>query len=329
MPRSVPESRPAFDLVEGFTVGSILAGLEMAGFLPALEADGISDATIGELDPEPAALLTASLRYLEQRGVVAQRSGVFTLTDDGRAVCHDKGYLVWLVGGYGEPLRRLDQFLAHGKRYGDDYPRDGRWVANGTALLGRVDVVPQALELLGRISFDRVLDLGCGNARFLLKVCERFGAHGVGIDVSPEACAAAEEAVRAAGMGDRVDVVIGDAGDLATIPSLDSTDLVVTFFLLHEILASGRDRLVRYLDDLSSRLPAGAHLVIAEIEPPAAGGGPEVFTPEFTYVHALMRQRLLPADEWTAVLTEGGFKVREVVPSGIPGGILLLCQTPG
>jgi SAM-dependent methyltransferase len=199
-------------------------------------------------------------------------------------------------------------------------------VANGAALLGGKDVVPAALDLLTGATFARVLDLGCGNARLLLTVCKRFGAAGVGVDVSPAACAEAEREVTAAGLAGQVRIACADVADLDAVPLLGETQLVISFFLLHEILARGRDVLVRYLAGLFDRLPPGAQLLIAEVAPPGTARG-ELFTPEFTFVHRLMRQHLIAEPQWREVLAVGGFRVRESVPVGLPGGILLLAES--
>lgn len=333
-PSSTPpaDGRPAFDLFEGYALSSVLAGLEMGGLLAPLEDGGLPHTTVLER-PRPAAeLLSASLAYLADRGVVEKGSDSWRLTDFGRAVCPDKGYLVWLVGGYGGPLRHLGAMMKGTAGYGIDYTRDGEWVAGGAALLGRADVVPHALDLLSGISFRHMLDIGCGNGRFLLLACERFGATGVGVDLSPEACQLADAAVDAAGMRGQVQIALGDAADLGKIPQLETTDLVVTFFLLHEILASGRDTLVAYLADLCGRLPAGARLLVAEVEPPQRAeprrAPAQRFTPEFTYVHALMSQTLYPAEQWERALTDGGFRMVATRRSGIPGGLVLLAETP-
>lgn len=320
--------RPAFALFEGYAVSSIIASFEMAGLLPALETAGLDEQAITDRDPDAAALLRASLRFLEQRAVVLLDDGVYRLSSYGQEVCRDKGYLVWLVGGYGESLRRVETFLGGGKRYGEEYVRDGKWVAGGAAMLGGKDVVPQAKELLRQIDFDQVVDLGCGNARLLISICQENGARGVGVDISPEACADAKAAVIAAGLTGEVVITEADAGEIKEIDALSSANLVVTFFLLHEILAQGRDVLAGYLTDLANILPRGASLLIAEVEP-ATGkrDAHEWFTPEFTYVHALMRQILLPAEEWVAVLEQSGFVVRSVQRNDMPGGILLLAQT--
>lgn len=316
--------RPAFAIFEGYAVSSIVASLQMSGLLPLLESDGLDQRTIDARSDDEAALLRASLRYLAARSVVEATADGYALTPYGQQICQDKGYLVWLVGGYGEPLRRMEAFLGDGKRYGVDYVRDGKWVAGGAAMLGGKDVVPTAMGLLDQIRFTQVLDLGCGNARLLAAICRKFDTAGVGVDISPEACADANELVAEQGLADRITIVQADADTLAGVRELGSTDLVVTFFLLHEILAKGKDRLVTYLTELAQALPAGAHLLIAEVEPAVDG---QRFTPEFTFVHALMRQVLLPADDWVDVLESSGFAVESVLRNDMPGGILLLART--
>lgn len=318
--------RPAFDYLAGFTACSLFAALDMAGLLPSLAADGVSGERFDELERDEAQLLRAALDYLRQRGLVIEEGGAYRLSEHGRAVGEDIGYLTWLVGGYGEPLNRVAEFVAEGKRYGVDCVRNVHWLANGTAKLAGKDVVPHVLELLEQVEFGSVLDIGCGNGRFLLRVCEQFGVRGVGLDISPDAVAEARKVAATAAAGDRVEFTLGRAEALEEITVLGETDLVVTFFLLHEILASGRDVLVEWFGDLSARLPAHAHLLAGEVQPPVADGSQQPFTPEFTFVHALMRQRLFSAEEWRSALEDGGFTVRKILPSGQPGGILLLAQ---
>ncbi|WP_028928047.1 SAM-dependent methyltransferase [Pseudonocardia acaciae] len=327
-PTTTSTTRPAFGLVEGFAIGSVIAGLEMAGQLSALEAEGLDAASLASGDPKSTpAMLLGSLRYLRDRGLAEQHAERFVLTERGREICRDKGYLVWLVGGYGVPLCHVADFVGAGRPYGQDYIRDGKWVANGAAMLGRTDVVPAVMELIQGVGASHVLDLGCGNARFLTRLCERLGCTGLGVDISPAACAEAEKLVAEADLADRVRVVVGDAGDLGAVEGIGTVDLVVTMFLLHEILAEGRDVLGRYLRNMAHQLGAGAHLLIAEVEPPArTGDGHELFTPEFSYVHAMMGQYLIPASEWTTILEANHFAVRKVDRSPMPGCVLVLAQ---
>ena len=315
------EQRPGFELFEGFALASVLASLDESGLLAALEQGPVSAAPEGVEDPDR--LMPAALRYLAQRELVEERDGAFALTEHGRAVVRDKGYLVWLQGGYGHVLAGLGDFITGARRYGSDVERAGRWVAEGSALIGRDDVAPYAVEVLSGIGFKHVVDLGCGNARFLIGAAQRFGVTGVGVDLSPEACEDAAAMIADADLTEKVVVRCGDAGDLDAIPELADADLAVAHFLLHEIFEHGREALVGYLTKLGGIMPAGAHMLVAEVQP-ASGAPDERWRPEFTLLHAIMRQELLDADGWHEAFTAAGWSRHEVRELGLPGAILLL-----
>lgn len=312
--------RPVFELFEGFALASVLASLDEAGLLAELEAGPTS----GERPEDADRLLPATLRYLAQRELAEQRDdGTFALTERGRAIVKDKGYLVWLQGGYGHVLASLGDLITGARRYGADVERAGRWVAEGSALIGRDDVAPYAVEILKTIDFTRVVDLGCGNARFLIGAARELGVSGVGVDLSPEACDDAARMIEAAGLSDRVVVRCGDAGDLDAIPELADADLAVAHFLLHEIFEHGREALVAYLTKLGAIMPRGAHMLVAEVQP-ASGAPDERWRPEFTLLHAIMRQQLLDADGWHDAFTASGWSRHEVRDLGLPGAVMLL-----
>ncbi len=310
-----------FELFEGFALASVLASLDEAGLLARLEEGPVASDAADAADVD--GLLPATLRYLAQRELAEERDGAFALTERGRAIVKDKGYLVWLQGGYGHVLAGLGDFVTGRRRYGTDVERAGRWVAEGSALIGRDDVAPYAAEVLGGIDFSRVVDLGCGNARFLIGAAQRFGVSGVGVDLSPEACEDAAEMIADADLTGTVVVRCGDAGDLDAIPELAQADLAVAHFLLHEIFEHGREALVGYLTKLGAIMPAGAHMLVAEVQP-ASGAPDERWRPEFTLLHAIMRQELLDADGWHEAFTAAGWSRHEVRELGLPGAILLL-----
>ncbi len=320
-------NRPAFDLISSFVATHVIAALEMDGLLTILEEGGLVVDTAASATGVDAALLAASLRYLVTQGLVRVEDERFVLTEEGRAVCRDKGYLVWLCGGYGHVLQQAPAFLTGVAQYGVEVERNGRWVANGSALVGRNDVIPSALRLLQGLSFSHALDLGCGSARLLTLLCSTFGCGGVGVDLSSEACDEARQTVTAAGLADRVQIVEADAADLAAIPHLEKTDLVVAMFLLHEFLSTERTEVVRHMRNFASRLAPGAYFLVAEV-PPATSEVPkhEIFTPEFGFIHAVMHQSLLSSDQWQSIFAEAGIVPLQVEPLGLPGGVLLLAQ---
>ena len=318
--------RPVFELFEGFALASVLASLEQSGLLERLEAGPVSVAADDADNVD--GLLLATLRYLTQRELTTESGGSFALTPRGQAICKDKGYLVWLQGGYGHVLASLGAFATGALTYGRDVTREGRWVADGSALIGRDDVAPHATEVLSGIDFHHVVDLGCGNARFLIGAAGRFGVTGVGVDLSPEACEDAATMIEQAGLTGKVVVRCGDAGDLDAIPELAQADLAVAHFLLHEIFEHGREALVGYLTKLGTLMPKGAHMLVAEVQP-ASGAHDERWRPEFTLLHAVMRQELLDADGWHEAFTAAGWSRHEVRELGLPGAILLLYRNDG
>lgn len=76
------------------------------------------------------------------------------------------------------------------------------------------ETIAELTALIGRHGIDassRVLDLGCGPAELLRRICESTGASGMGIDASPFALTEAERRLAASPARDRVELLAGDA----------------------------------------------------------------------------------------------------------------------
>ncbi len=315
----------AFEYMRGHVLCAVLAALGQIGVLDLLATRGLRPADLGAND----FLATATLRYLAERGVVRVDGEVHRLTPAGRALYDDRGYLIWLSGGYGAALHGFGQLLTGEQKFGSDIDRDVRWVAVGTALASAKDLRPHVAEVVREVAFERVADIGCGNGHFLVELCRTAGVAGIGVDISPDACAEARRGVTAAELDDRVEIVQADAVDLDAVPGLEDVQLVVTFFFLHEVLEHGRAVLVEYLSGLLRRLPPGAHLLTAEICPPESGEGTlEPVTPEYALTQALMEQNLLPEREWLRVFEDAGFLITRVVRADLPGARVILARKP-
>lgn len=55
-----------------------------------------------------------------------------------------------------------------------------------------VEKAERLIQLLGLPANGRILDVGCGNGEFLIRVIEATGGHGLGIDLAPEIIVAAQ-----------------------------------------------------------------------------------------------------------------------------------------
>jgi SAM-dependent methyltransferase len=332
MPKHEPAVTPTgvhggvFDHMRGHVLGAVVAALEQNGVLELFATCGVRAADLGA----NGFLAEATLRYLAQRGLVRAEGEVHHFTDVGRELYDNRGYLVWLSGGYGTALHTYADLLTGKRQFADDVERDVRWVAIGTALVSRPFVLPYVRQLLDEIEFERVADIGCGNGHFLVDLCRTAGKAGIGIDISPAACAEAAREVTKAGLEDRIEIIEADAIHPDVIPGLEGVQLVVTFFFLHEVYEHGRDALVGYLEGMRRRLPAGAHLLTAEACPPEQDQDTrEPLTPEYALTQAFMAQHLLPESEWRQVFEDAGFDVARIVRTDLPGGRVILARNPG
>lgn len=104
------------------------------------------------------------------------------------------------------------------------------------------DVVDTMLKMAGVSKKDTVYDLGCGDGRIVITAAQKYGAHGVGIDIDPARVAEATGNVNKAGVADRVRIVQGDLFE-ADI----SAATVVTLYLLTDLNLKLRPKLLRDL----------------------------------------------------------------------------------
>ncbi|MGH3390318.1 MAG: class I SAM-dependent methyltransferase [Actinomadura sp.] len=320
--RGMPR-RHAFDLLQGYILCSVLASLDDAGVLKTLEEKGVRIEDVGGNHQ----LARDTIYYLVDRGVVAPDVDVYRLTPYGTELLRDRGYILWIAGGFGEPFWRFGELVAGTHKYGTDISRDGRIVARSSADLGLEDLKPYVHSVLKEIEFTKAADLGCGNAKNLIGITGLKNAQGLGVDISPEAIAEARREVANAGLAEKITVIEADASDANAITGLETVDLVVGFFFMHEVLGKGLDYFIQYLRGLAARLPIGAHVLAAEVLPPERDRAhPEAFTPEFTLIHAMMGQGLLSEEGWSDAFRQGGFEIKKTVRPNIPGGLLLLAQ---
>jgi SAM-dependent methyltransferase len=113
----------------------------------------------------------------------------------------------------------------------------------------RQEIVEEMLRMAAVTPRDVVYDLGCGDGRIVVTAAQKFGARGVGVDISPERIAEA-----------RYNARVANVEKLVTfrVENLFETDVsratVVTLYLLPEINMALRPR-------LQSQLAPGSRIV--------------------------------------------------------------------
>lgn len=119
---------------------------------------------------------------------------------------------------------------------------------------------PLLLALLGDVKNLRVLDLGCGEGIYARRIMGMGAKKVVGVDLSGEMIALAQEAERTAPLG--IEYSVGDA---ATIGHLGSFDLVIGSYILN--YARSRTQLDAFCRTIRTNLKAGGRFVAMNDNP--------------------------------------------------------------
>lgn len=309
-----------FKLAEGYYVTKALLAVWRLGLLD--EAVAGADVDVGSVARERALdgdMLSPLLDYLVVRGYLELvRPRVYRLSSRGVASVPFYGYLSTLIGAYEPVFARIEELVGGKVLYGRDIVRSHEEMARGlTALEDRL--MGAVIDMVGD-TVGTVLDLGCGSARMLARIVQQSdGIRGIGVDRDPNSCAVARETVRRENLEDRITIVQGDAGDVASLPPglREDVDTVTVMFLLHEILGQrGRASTVALLSEIAALVGPGGRLVMVEV----SGAAEPVyqadlsFVPEYELIHNYTNQRLAPRPEWEAMVDEAGMKVECIAP---------------
>jgi 2-ketoarginine methyltransferase len=289
-------------------LASALHHLFATGLYDALarKPDGQSiDGLAGDLGMEPARL-RGFLLYLANEGVVEVIDGAARATRKGLDYGEFRPWYTMMIGGYTSTLEQIGGALA---RDADACTRNGRYVGLGSCEISRFDGMPMTRTLLqlGDVDCREILDLGCGNALYLVELCKGLpGVRAWGCEPSPGGFGEAKRLIAASGMSERVQVANITATDFLRSPPAD---------VLHEILAQeGEAAILSLLHNLVERFPRINIVVIEvanEIENPAQmrhGLGRNFWNPYFL-LHYFTMQRLEKRTYWESLFRVAGLDV--------------------
>jgi len=86
------------------------------------------------------------------------------------------------------------------------------------------------LELAGTRADDLVADLGSGDGRIVITAAKRFGASGLGVEISPQLVEVSRKSAQDAGVADRVRFAVQDLFETDLAPAS-----VITMYLLPDV----------------------------------------------------------------------------------------------
>jgi SAM-dependent methyltransferase len=193
---------------------------------------------------------------------LARTTGVVTQTRRGQFQLGDTSLveltfqLEKFVGAYGPAV----QALSNSMRQPDAAKThvDRRALAAAFAVSGSF-LTPFVPDLIRKAKVKCLLDLGCGTASLLVELARRDEAfRGIGVDASRFMCHHARQAVREAGLGNRIKVKLVDGRDLRSGLSAAEVARVDSLHgrsFLNEFFTSGDQEIIKVLRRLHRLFP--------------------------------------------------------------------------
>lgn len=316
----------------GFVVSNVVLTMDRLGWFERLEN---RSAAVSDMVGEPVLAAEGLLRVATDVGLVRSDGNGVELTESGRQMARMRGYFTWLVGGYSEVFRDADAIITGTATFGEGVRRDEGMVARGSAQNDTNFLAPVLSRALEGIELGDVADLGSGTCERLSRLVARTDeSTGLGIDISHDATRLAKERVAQLGMSDRVRPVQGDALSAAASPELRGlcaeVDTVISFFLLHDLLADPAGR-SQVFPRLRSAFPGARRFVLADTtaRDEVATGRLPIFSAAFELAHALMGVPVHPRETYLRLFAAAGLQLEQEIPFGTPYSYLWVLRPEG
>ena len=297
------------ELIRGFFGTPAVIALLDVGLFDELEQNGRvsveSFAAQRHLDPE---VLESLCTYLYAMKYLNRSDSAYVLSPSGRLLAQVLQGPFYMAAAYAPVFQNLNALLRGEKRYGRDVCKDIALSAKGSGAVGNVFTFPLVIDLIGKRGFRRVADLGCGDASFLIALCQTTGGTGVGVDLSPEALADADRNIREAGLQASIELICEDMFKVPDMAEqLAGIEAATIFFVLHEFLRD-RERVVGFLRAFKESFPRTSLIVTDSIrhdrDELRRRPGPLM---DFQLTHELTGQKTLSREQWRALFRDGGF----------------------
>ncbi len=309
----------ALQPIRGFVLANAIHQFFESGLYETiLEVGPISTSQLAEQENLDTARLEAFLQFLTVEQLLLRTEEGFEVADAARDLVP---YLPWyrmLIGGYGQTFLTLSQHLGQGS---DPADRNLAMVGEGSCGISHFDAIPLTKRLIDRMPQrpERVVDLGCGNGRYLVELCEVIpGIQALGIEPSQESTDAGNQLISQAGLADRAEVIRGDASIVLSNDVQFEPQCFILGFVLQEILGQvGRQGLLDFLRNLFDRYPK-AYLVVIEVDnqhddvEQMQTGLAHAYYNSYYLLHPFTQQRLETRPFWQELFHEcGGLVVAE------------------
>jgi SAM-dependent methyltransferase len=299
------------ETIRGHYATQALAALINVGFIDELATGApVTVQAFAQREGLDARILQVLCDYGYELGYFEHTNGAYTLSERGELVNHILRGALLSVHAYEGIFYNLEALLRQELAYGVDITRKSKYVAIGSGYSARLLAIPVLTKLLLKENRTRILDLACGDAAFLIAMCNNSPKFtGYGADIAPEAVEAGNAQLARLGLTDRVHLFVADMFAMETsFGAVGEIDATTCVYALHEFLSDDNQRLITMLRKYRARFP-GTPLVVCEViqhspeELRKQPGG----VMEIQLMHSLSNQRLATRPEWHDIFRGAGF----------------------
>lgn len=210
--------------------------------------------------------LLAFLRYLANEGIVEFINEKVRPTQTCIQINQFRGWYTLMIGGYGSMYLQIGEKLKSESGWAN---RDGKQVGIGSCQMSHFDAIPLVDLLKSAIpkECNYLLDVGCGEGLFMIELCQAFPhLRAWGVEPDEGGYLASIEAVRKAGLEERIILTNASALELLESPFNQEPDFLVISYVLHEILGQeGESGVIKFLTGILERFP-DIYIIVIETE---------------------------------------------------------------
>jgi len=299
------------DTLQGYFTTHALFALLNLGFLDELVNHGSANpndfAKSHDLDPE---LLKSTCMAMYRVGFFDRSGESFSFSKKGSTAFDVLRGWLELGYGYDEIFVNLEDMIRRKRVYNQNIVRRPDFIATGSGTMEALLFFPIATDILKQGNYSHVMDLGCGDGTFLRGLSQNDpGIKATGIDLSPVAVADGNQKAAQQGLADRVRLFALDISKITEVSDdIKGVQATTVFFVLHELLYSGEDRVIAFLKDYRRLFPTAPLIVFEAIRPSDEAmrrkPGAAIY---YHYFHDLSHQRPTNREHWRELFAKGGF----------------------
>ena len=255
-------------------------------------------------------ILKALCDYLYSLKILEKEEANYFLSRDGKLLIDVLQGFFDIAYAYEDVFHSLEPLIKMEEEFGKGVRRREEFVAKGSGQAAELLPFPIVKDTIKRRNFKTILDLGCGDATFLIDLCES-NPHikGYGVDISQDAVNYGLRKLKERKLDDRITLLVGDMFKVDKIKEqLKQIDVATAFYALHEFISPETNKVEEFLRKFREVFQ-DTPLIICELvrESPEIVRKNPSFALEHYLFHDLSNQRQIPRDEWKEILKKTGF----------------------